>query len=63
MTDFLAGILFAMAFWAIIASHIGSKITDDPNDKEGISVMKMFFGAYILVLIALIGVMVGALFL
>ena len=61
MVNFLAGILFAMAFWAIIASHIGCKITDDSNDKEGIRVM--FFGAYILVLVALIGVMVGALFL
>lgn len=63
MVNFLAGILFAMAVWGFIASHVGGKITDDPNDKEGIRVTKMFFGAYILVLVALIGVMVGALFL
>ena len=61
MVNFLAGILFAMAVWGCIASHVGGKTTDDPNDKEGIRVM--FFGAYILVLVALIGVMVGALFL
>ena len=61
MIDFLAGIMFSMAVWGFIASHVEGKITDDPNDKEGIRVM--FFGAYILVLVALIGVMVGALFL
>ena len=51
MVNFLAGILFAMAVWGFIASHVGGKITDDPNDKEGIRVTKMFFGAYILVLV------------
>lgn len=63
MIEFIAGIMFAMVFWGVIASRIGDKITDDPDDKDGIRVTRIFFASYILVLAVLLGVMTGALLL
>lgn len=61
MVDFLAGALFTMGVWAIVMNRLADKLTEEAG--HDMKLAKGFFAAYVLVLVLLLGMMMGALFL